>query len=632
MSAFNLSSSSTFLAHQSLTKYFAPAPSTARGEKGFLAAHPREPKLIYASGKYAVILDVNTKETFVYRGHNVQVTAARFSSTGNWVATGDVSGKVRIWAWDNPEHQLKIEHQVFSGSVRDLAWDSESKRICAVGEGGGKNAAVFSWDSGNSLGELNAHGKRVLGCSFKPQRPFRLVTASEDQRTAFYQGPPFKMDHTNGEHSNWVNGVQYSPDGEVFVTVSSDKKICIYEGKTGELKDSIPNAHAGTIYDISFLEDSTKFITSSADKTCKLWNLASKECEATFTFTSDIFSMQTAITSLSGSNHSFASLSLNGDINLLDLANQSGPTSVFQGHQVGITSLAVDGSSGVFFTCDYEGVIMKWDLNNPEISAQKLSGEDKKSINNACHQGRIVDLVLHPNNSTLQSVGFDDKLRICDKTIGTFGANDAIPSVLNLSSQPKAIEVTPEGLVVVLMHDSIAIYDNFNVKLEEKIASFEPMSLAVKNDDEIAIGGKDRKVYIYNISSGSTFELTKTIEGPQGEIACIQYSPDGQYLAMGDSNREVQVFDATTWENKIRNKFVFHTTRVTSLAWHADSKRIITGSGDASMILWNIETPMKRKAFNHAHKDGVSKVAWVSENEVVSVGADACVGIWDVTK
>jgi len=632
MSAFNLSSSNTFLAHPSLTRYFAPTPSTARGEKGFLSTHPGDSKIIYGSGKYAVIFDINTKETFVYRGHQAQVTAARFSPSGNWVATGDAAGKVRIWAWDNPEHQLKKEHHVFSGSVRDLAWDSENKRICAVGEGGAKNAAVFSWDSGNGLGELNAHGKRVLGCSFKPQRPFRLVTASEDQRTAFYQGPPFVMNHTNGEHSNWVNGVEYSPDGEVFVTVSSDKKICIYEGKSGELKDSIPNAHAGTIYDISFVADSTKFITSSADKTCKLWNLASKECEATFTFTADIFSMQTAVTSLSGSSSSFLSLSLNGDVNVLDTANPSSPVSMIQGHQVGITALAVDGDSRVFFTCDYEGVIVKWDLNNPEVCAQKLCGEDKKAINNACHEGRIVDLILHPGDSTLQSVGFDDKLRICDKTIGTFGANNAIPSVLNLSAQPKAIEITPSGLVVVLLHDGIAIYENFNVKLEEKIPSYEPMCLAIKNDEEIAIGGKDKKVHIYNISDGTKFELTKTVEGPQGEVACAQYSPDGLFLAVGDSNREIQVFNTSTWEHKIRSRWVFHTTRVTTLAWHSDSKRLISGSGDACMILWNIETPMKRKLFGHAHKDGVTKVSWVSADEVVSVGSDACVAVWDVTK
>lgn len=47
----------------------------------------------------------------------------------------DSSGKVRVWAWDNPEHNTKLETSVFAGEVKDLDWDSESKKIVAVGDG-----------------------------------------------------------------------------------------------------------------------------------------------------------------------------------------------------------------------------------------------------------------------------------------------------------------------------------------------------------------------------------------------------------------------------------------------------------------------------------------------------------------
>lgn len=47
----------------------------------------------------------------------------------------DTSGKVRVWSWDNPEHMTKLETPVFSGEVKDLDWDSESKKIVAVGDG-----------------------------------------------------------------------------------------------------------------------------------------------------------------------------------------------------------------------------------------------------------------------------------------------------------------------------------------------------------------------------------------------------------------------------------------------------------------------------------------------------------------
>ena len=47
----------------------------------------------------------------------------------------------------------QIEIHGIAGAVKDLAWDSESKRIVAVGEGG-MNMRAFTWDTGNNLGEL----------------------------------------------------------------------------------------------------------------------------------------------------------------------------------------------------------------------------------------------------------------------------------------------------------------------------------------------------------------------------------------------------------------------------------------------------------------------------------------------
>ena len=43
--------------------------------------------------------------------------------------------QVRIWSWDNPEHILRLEINVFAGEVYDLDWDMESKKIVAVGDG-----------------------------------------------------------------------------------------------------------------------------------------------------------------------------------------------------------------------------------------------------------------------------------------------------------------------------------------------------------------------------------------------------------------------------------------------------------------------------------------------------------------
>lgn len=134
--------------------------------------------------------------------------------------------QVRIWAWDNPDHQLKIEVFGLGGAVKDLAWGPESKRIVCCGAGSGMNARAFMWDTGSNLGEVVGHSKRVISCDYRQVRPYRVMTGSEDHRTIFYQGPPFKMDHSNNnQHTNFVNCVRFSPDGSKIATCSSDKKV-----------------------------------------------------------------------------------------------------------------------------------------------------------------------------------------------------------------------------------------------------------------------------------------------------------------------------------------------------------------------------------------------------------------------
>ena len=48
---------------------------------------------------------------------------------------------------------------------------------------------VFLWDTGSAIGDVSGSTKRVNSCDFKPSRPFRVATASEDFAVSFYEGP-----------------------------------------------------------------------------------------------------------------------------------------------------------------------------------------------------------------------------------------------------------------------------------------------------------------------------------------------------------------------------------------------------------------------------------------------------------
>ena len=75
----------------------APNPTSERGVSTVINAHPKENKIIYPSGKYIVVRNLdNPGDCFIYRGHAHPTTVARFSPNGFWIASGDTSGKVNF--------------------------------------------------------------------------------------------------------------------------------------------------------------------------------------------------------------------------------------------------------------------------------------------------------------------------------------------------------------------------------------------------------------------------------------------------------------------------------------------------------------------------------------------------------
>lgn len=61
----------------------------------------------------------------------------------------------------------------------------------------------------------------------------------------------------------------------MFCTVGGDSKIIIYDGKDGIMikEFSSEDGHKGSIFALSWSPDSRYLLTSSADHTCKIWDV-----------------------------------------------------------------------------------------------------------------------------------------------------------------------------------------------------------------------------------------------------------------------------------------------------------------------------------------------------------------------
>ena len=524
-----------------------------------------------------------------------------------------------MWSWDNPEHMTKLELAVFAGEIKDLDWDFESKKITAVGEGSPFSAKVFTWDTGNSVGELVGHTKRVCSVAFKPSRPFRIISGGEDMKTIFYAGPPFKNDHSNAVHSNFVNCVRYSPNGEIIVSVSSDKKIQFYDGKTGEPTSCIPDAHAGSIYSAAFSPDSAKLLTAGADKTAKIWDVATLTCERVFepiAFSDGPAQIGDMQVCAHYAGPVTLSLSLNGNLNVFD-ASSTAPTRVIQGHQVAITALTLDRENGVMYTGSFDGVVCATTVATG-IST-RLFGEDQRSVCAAAHNGMITGLAM--SGGSLLSVGWDDSFRRADIASGRYVSGVA------MDGQPCGVSCCGDVIAIATINE-IVIYNG-----ESKIVSltnlpYSPTCVALCGGQEVAVGGSDNRTHIYSIADGVLTEV-HVIE-TRSKVSAVSYSPLGDALAIGDEGRQVEVYERGTWEARVKGRWVFHTSRVTCLGWSPSGNLLASGGLDENIFVWNCSKPLSKEHLPFSHAAGVTGVAWIDEEQLISVGNDHVIAMWRI--
>ncbi|KAF8785130.1 Actin-interacting protein 1 like protein [Argiope bruennichi] len=204
---------------------FVTLPRTQRGMPLVLGGDPKGKTFLYPHGNSIIIRDIeNPLIADVYTEHCTQTTCAKYSPSGFYIASADQSGKVRIWDTTQKEHILKNEYQPFAGIIKDLSWSPDNQRICVVGEGRERFGHVFMADTGTSVGEIAGHSNIINSCDFRPKRPFRIVTASEDNSVGVYEGPPFKSKTYLSDHLFCSISLKFSPNGDLFASGGFDGK------------------------------------------------------------------------------------------------------------------------------------------------------------------------------------------------------------------------------------------------------------------------------------------------------------------------------------------------------------------------------------------------------------------------
>lgn len=444
---------------------YPPQPNTTRAASTFISYDFNNDRIAYASGRSIIVRSLSEEIAPIqFTKHTYPTTVATFSPSGNYIASGDESGNVKIWdssvfgkeggLFEQPV--VKAEYQILSGPIKSIAWDGDNQRVIAVGQGKDQFGHCFTWDSGNSVGEIQGHAETINAVDIKKQRPYRAATVSDDKALVFFNGPPFKFDKScRCNHSNTIRDVKFSPDGQWLVSVGSDRTIVLYDGKTGEVKKTLPQAHEGGIFGISWFANSSGFVTASADNTLKCW---SPELEHKNTYTiespSTVSNQQVGVVV---TKDYVVSLSLNGNLNFFAHTGGS-PQKVWYGHQKLLSAVSADGK--FVYTGDADGLLVKWEIDGAKLEiVPELLGSRADQ-----HTNFIATITK--SNSDIVSAGWDDKLKLW-KSDGT------VIQAAQIDSQPRQVASYGDRLFVI-QEGQLLVYDASSLEVQHPSISRPP--------------------------------------------------------------------------------------------------------------------------------------------------------------
>ncbi|KAK9320476.1 WD40-repeat-containing domain protein [Lipomyces orientalis] len=595
---------------------WAALPSTEKGVPLHISYDARSDRLVYPSNKSIHLRSLSKPSLSTqFTGHIAATTVAKFAPSGYYIASGDVSGTVKVLDSSSTTEDpgiVKGSFAIISGRINDLAWDSDSKRIIAVGDGKERYGHCFTFDSGNSVGEIAGHAAQINAVDIRSVRPFRAATVSDDSAMVWLTGPPFRFAKAvRGEHTNFATDVKFAVDGAYVVSVGMDRKIVVYDGREGDVLAKVDHAHAGGILGLAAgkTQDGTSvFATASTDGKVKLWAYKDSNIEELYTW--DVVAGEHLVGVTLTSPTSLVAVSLPGDLYYLS-TEATAPTQTIHGHQKAITALKVSSDGKKLYTGSYDGRLVLWDIATAVSTVVAGSGH-----------GNLVAGIVETGGKIF-TAAWDDTVKA---VTGTEFASQS----LSTPSQPKGLAVAGEYLVLAT-EDAVYTYTT-DLK---SIATYKGNTITAvgASDTFVAVGAQNGSVELLTVPDLK--RASTKITDSRASVTALAFSPvtddqGRQLLAVGDSTGKIAVVNATDG-SIVTSRWAFHTARVTSIAWRADGKYAVTGGLDTNIFVYSVDKPGKNVKTLGAHKDGVNGVAWAGDDKVVSIGADACVKWWKVT-
>ncbi len=122
--------------------------------------------------------------------------------------------------------------------------------------------------------------------------------------------------------------------------------------------------------------------------------------------------------------------------------------------------------------------------------------------------------------------------------------------------------------------------------------------------------------------------FVRILSGHQDAVNSVAVTPDGRRIVSGSFDRTIAVWDLETGSQI--HRFTGHQAAVNSIAVSPDGRRIVSGSGDNTVVVWDLETGNQIHRLT-GHQAAVNSVAVSPDGRrIVSGSHDNTVVVWDL--